>query len=146
MPKGRAGGGDPRRGSQSAARPGGAAARARPQLQNCKSTSRISNLKAIICTRYLQITKCESFYPPIIPPGAPRIPPGRLKNDVPHRLMSIKNLHRFLHRILLAFGLLLGSLLAPFSLPKSSHVVFGNRVFVGGFSLKMDIGPLLNPT
>ena len=94
----------------------------------------------------MQIQNSRSFDPPFIPPRAQRIPPGRSKNFVRAGPFAIKNLLRFSDRNLIAFGPLLASLLAPFSLQKSSYVVLGIRVLVGGFSLKMDIGPLFNPT
>ena len=48
------------------------------------------NLKAIICIRYLPISKSEFLAPPIIPPGGQRVPPGRLKSSGTCALNSIK--------------------------------------------------------
>ena len=69
---------------KSAARPGGAEQGVLDRKQNRR------NLKAIICIRYLQISKSESLAPPIIPPGGQRIPPGRPKWIARNAFFSIK--------------------------------------------------------
>ena len=77
--KGRAGGGVPPWGRQSAARPGGAEPGVPDRQPKAEAKAKAPNLKAIICIRYLQSSKSESLAPPIIPPGGQRIPPGRPK-------------------------------------------------------------------
>ena len=69
---------------ESAARPGGA------EQSVLDRKPRSVHLKAIICLRYLQISKSESLAPPIIPPGGQRIPPGRPKWIAGTAFFSIK--------------------------------------------------------
>ena len=82
--KGRAGGGVPPWGRQSAARPVGAEQRVLDR------TPKSPNIRAIICLRHLQISKSEFLAPPIIPPGGQRIPPGRPKKTIRPPFFSIK--------------------------------------------------------
>ena len=88
--KGRAGGGVPPWGRQSAARPGGAEPGVLDRTPKAEAKAKSPNLKAIICLRYLQSSKSEFLAPPIIPPGGQRIPPGRRKSITKFVLLSIK--------------------------------------------------------
>ena len=83
---------------ESAARPGGA------EQGVLDRKPRSVHLKAIICLRYLQISKSESLAPPIIPPGGLRIPPVGPQKRMPAVLKSIKILIIFWNRFLIDLG------------------------------------------
>ena len=61
-----------------------------------------------------QSTKSGSYNPPIIPPGGPRIPPGRPKKAYSGSPFFDQNFDRFLVSILARFGCLLGSIWGSF--------------------------------
>ena len=86
---------------KSAARPGGAEQGVLDRQPKAEATAKAPNLKAIICLRYLQISKNEFLAPPLIPPGGQRIPPGQPKRRVKFVLKSIKILVIFGHRFLI---------------------------------------------
>ena len=108
--KGRAGGGVPPWGRQSAARPGGARAAA------CQTPNRrCQNLSNSFLHLTAYLLRRSFWTSPRSPPGGLRIPPGCTKRRIKIDLMSIKILIVFWTRFLVDFGSSWGAKLGSFS-------------------------------